>query len=93
MADWTNSVGAHSDCPPKTKRLVVGQVTIRGCCCGNTERGLPEGPIPGFTNRFLWSVTGTPSTLEACWSDSPCSERALISTEALAGIETSRSPV
>ena len=32
--------------PLKTKRLVVGQVTIcRGCCCGNTERGLPEVPV------------------------------------------------
>jgi hypothetical protein len=30
----------------KTKRLVVGQITIcRGCCCGNTERGLPEVPV------------------------------------------------
>jgi hypothetical protein len=46
LADWTNSVGAHSDCPLKTKRLVVGQVIIcSGCCCGNTERGLPEVPV------------------------------------------------
>ena len=35
-----------TDCPLKTKRLVVGQITIcRGCCCGNTERGLPEVPV------------------------------------------------
>ena len=34
------------DCPLKTKRLVVGQITIcKGCCCGNTERGLPEVPV------------------------------------------------
>jgi hypothetical protein len=30
----------------KTKRLVIGQITIcRGCYCGNTERGLPEAPV------------------------------------------------
>jgi cobaltochelatase CobN len=30
----------------KTKRLVVGQVSMcRGCCCGNTERGKPEVPV------------------------------------------------
>lgn len=36
----------QKDCPLKTKRLVVGQITIcRGCCCGNTERGLPKVPV------------------------------------------------
>ena len=30
----------------KTKRLVIGQVSMcRGCCCGNTERGKPEVPV------------------------------------------------
>ena len=38
-------MSAHCDYPLKTKRLVVGQITIcHGCCCGNTERGLPEVP-------------------------------------------------
>ena len=36
-------MNASIDYPLKTKRLVFGQVTIcNGCCCGNTERGLPE---------------------------------------------------
>ena len=36
----------NQDCPLKTKRLVVGQITIcHGCCCGNIERGLPEVPV------------------------------------------------
>ncbi len=39
-------MNAQDDCPIKTKRMVVGQITIcRGCCCGNTERGLPEVPV------------------------------------------------
>jgi cobaltochelatase CobN len=45
-ATWGFALNAHRDCPLKTKRLVVGQVTIcRGCCCGNTDRGLPEVPV------------------------------------------------
>jgi len=40
------AVNRDPDCPLKTKRLVVGQITIcRGCCCGNVERGLPEVPV------------------------------------------------
>jgi cobaltochelatase CobN len=40
------TVNEDRDCPLKTKRLVVGQITIcRGCCCGNVERGLPEVPV------------------------------------------------
>jgi hypothetical protein len=39
-------VNEDRNCPLKTKRLVVGQITIcRGCCCGNVERGLPEVPV------------------------------------------------
>ena len=39
--------------PLKTKRLVVGQVTIcRGCCCGNTDRGLPEVPVEWLKNEW-----------------------------------------
>jgi len=42
----SDMVNGHQDCPLKTKRLVVGQITIcRGCCCGNVERGLPEAPV------------------------------------------------
>jgi cobaltochelatase CobN len=37
----------------KTKRLVVGQVTIcRGCCCGNTDRGLPEVPVEWLKDEW-----------------------------------------
>jgi hypothetical protein len=43
----------HRDYTLKTKRLVVGQVTIcRGCCCGNTERGLPEVPVEWLKNEW-----------------------------------------
>ena len=39
-------MNTQRDYPLKTKRLVVGQVTVcRGCCCGDTERGLPEVPV------------------------------------------------
>ncbi len=32
--------------PLKTKRLVIGQISMcRGCCCGATERGKPEVPV------------------------------------------------
>jgi hypothetical protein len=41
------------DYPLTTKRLVIGQVTIcRGCCCGNTERGLPEVPVEWLKNEW-----------------------------------------
>jgi cobaltochelatase CobN len=37
----------------KTKRLVVGQITIcRGCCCGNVERGLPEVPVEWLKSEW-----------------------------------------
>jgi hypothetical protein len=30
----------------RTKRQVLGQVILcRGCCCGRTDRGLPEVPV------------------------------------------------
>lgn len=55
-------------CPIQTKRLVVGQITIcRGCCCGNTERGLPEVPVEwlkkewrkrGLLKRFQLTISG-----------------------------------
>lgn len=36
-----------------TKRLVVGQLTIcQGCCCGNTERGLPEVPVEWLKSEW-----------------------------------------
>jgi hypothetical protein len=42
-----------SDCPLKTKRLVVGQITIcRGCCCGNVERGLSEVPVEWMKSEW-----------------------------------------
>src|ERR1700730_5191380 len=41
------------DYPLKTKRLVVGQITIcRGCCCGNVERGLPEVPVEWLKSEW-----------------------------------------
>jgi hypothetical protein len=44
---------AQDDCPLKTKRLVVGQITIcSGCCCGNTERGLPEVPVEWLKSEW-----------------------------------------
>ena len=37
----------------KTKRLVVGQLTIcQGCCCGNTERGLPQVPVEWLKSEW-----------------------------------------
>jgi hypothetical protein len=46
-------VNTHLDYPLKTKRLVVGQVTVcRGCCCGDTERGRPEVPVEWLKNEW-----------------------------------------
>jgi hypothetical protein len=46
-------VNEDRNCPLKTKRLVVGQITIcRGCCCGNVERGLPEVPVEWLKNEW-----------------------------------------
>ncbi len=43
----------QKDCPLKTKRLVVGQISIcRGCCCGNTERGLPKVPVEWLKSEW-----------------------------------------
>ena len=43
----------NRDYPLKTKRLVVGQLTIcRGCCCGNMERGLPEVPVDWLKDEW-----------------------------------------
>ena len=51
--NWLRNMSSHSDCPTKTKRLVIGQITIcRGCCCGNTERGLPEVPVEWLKNEW-----------------------------------------
>src|ERR1700693_4665902 len=50
-------VSTHRDYPLKTKRLVVGQVTIcRGCCCGDTERGRPAVPVEWLKNE--WRARG-----------------------------------
>jgi len=36
-----------------TKRRVIAQVTIcSGCCCGNTERGLPAVPVDWLKNEW-----------------------------------------
>jgi cobaltochelatase CobN len=46
-------LNAQPDYTLKTKRLVVGQVTIcRGCCCGNTDRGLPEVPVEWLKSEW-----------------------------------------
>ena len=46
-------VNEREEYPLKTKRLVVGQITIcRGCCCGNTERGLPEVPVEWLKSEW-----------------------------------------
>ncbi len=38
---------------PLKKKLVVGQITIcRGCCCGNTERGLPDVPVEWLKSEW-----------------------------------------
>jgi cobaltochelatase CobN len=48
-----NTVNEDRDYPLKTKRLVVGQITIcRGCCCGNTERELPGVPVEWLKNEW-----------------------------------------
>jgi cobaltochelatase CobN len=45
------------DRPLHTKRLVLAQITIcRGCCCGNTERGLPE--VPAEWLKTEWRKQG-----------------------------------
>lgn len=39
--------------PVKTKRLVIGQVTVcRGCCCGNTERGFTDVPVEWLKSEW-----------------------------------------
>ena len=41
------------DCPLKTKRLVIGRITVcRGYCCGNVERGLPEAPVEWLKSEW-----------------------------------------
>jgi hypothetical protein len=41
------------DCTLTTKRLVVGQLIVcQGCCCGSTERGLPEVPVDWLKNEW-----------------------------------------
>lgn len=46
-------MNARRDYPITTKRLVLGQITVcRGCCCGNTERGLPEGPVEWLKDQW-----------------------------------------
>ena len=41
------------NCALRTKRVVVGQFTIcQGCCCGNTERGLPKVPVEWLKNEW-----------------------------------------
>jgi len=51
--DGADTVEKDQDCPLKTKRLVVGQITIcRGCCCGNVERGLPEVPVEWLKSEW-----------------------------------------
>jgi len=66
--DWSSIVNAQEDSPFKTKRVVVGQITIcRGCCCGNSERGLPEAPVDwlkrewrrrGLLKRVQFTISG-----------------------------------
>ncbi|MFZ1142164.1 MAG: hypothetical protein WAN76_23540, partial [Candidatus Sulfotelmatobacter sp.] len=43
-------VNEHWDCALKTKRIVVGQITI--CRCGNTDRGLPEVPVEWLKSEW-----------------------------------------
>ena len=53
MLDRSNNVNEQIDCPLKTNRLVIGQVTVcRGCCCGNTDRGLPEVPVEWLKSEW-----------------------------------------
>jgi len=41
----------------KTKRLVIGQISMcRGCCCGNTDHGKPEVPVEWL--KAEWRRTG-----------------------------------
>jgi hypothetical protein len=48
-----HTVNEDRDCPLRTKRLVVGQITIcRGCCCGNVEHGLPEVPVEWLKSEW-----------------------------------------
>jgi cobaltochelatase CobN len=46
-------MAAGSDPAVNTKRRVIAQVTIcNGCCCGNTERGLPAVPVEWLKNEW-----------------------------------------
>jgi len=46
-------MNSQEGCTLKTKRVVIGQITIcRGCCCGNTERGLPEAPVEWLKDEW-----------------------------------------
>ena len=71
------------DCPLKTKRLVVGQMTIcRGCCCGNVERGLPEVPVEWLKSE--WRKRGllkrVQLTISGCVG--PCDVNVVVITSA-----------
>ena len=51
--DGLDTMNAPPEYPVLTKRLVIGQVTVcRGCCCGNTERGLPEVPVEWLKSEW-----------------------------------------
>ncbi len=53
LGTGSSAVNSQEECPLKTKRVVVGQITIcRGCCCGNTERGLPEVPVEWLKSEW-----------------------------------------
>ena len=37
----------------RTKRTVIGQITIcRGCCCGNVSRGKPDAPVDWIKDQW-----------------------------------------
>lgn len=51
--EGSDTVNDDRDCPLRTKRLVVGQITIcRGCCCGSVDRGLPEVPVEWLKSEW-----------------------------------------
>src|SRR5690242_15380508 len=47
------TMAAGSNPALDTKRRVIAQVTIcSGCCCGNTERGLPAVPVDWLKSEW-----------------------------------------
>jgi hypothetical protein len=59
--------------PLTTKRLVIGHVSVcLGCCCGQTERGLPEVPVEWLKTEWRRRGLLKNIQLSICGCLGPC---------------------